>query len=82
VAANFSEVVGTTASKGDQLGICIFLNIHFIECAVAIVLYPEYNTAHEFVVFNQFNKTHSMNFLSSPDHLVGTVIVYVLNDVW
>jgi hypothetical protein len=57
VPADIAEVIRTTATQRHQFGVGIFLDVHFVESVVAIVLYAKNNAAGKLVVLHHFNIT-------------------------
>ena len=81
MAADIAQVIGACTPHRYGFGVGIFLNIYFVECAVAVILNPEHHTAHKLIVFYQFHKTHNMDLFTTADHFITSIIVNVFNKV-
>ena len=81
VPAYIAQIIRAATPQCHRFGIGIFLNVHFIKCAVIVVLHPKNNRTGQFIVFYQFNKSELINFFSSSDNLFGAIIINMLDDM-
>ena len=81
MTANVSEIIRASAAQRSGTPIFKFLNIYFVECGVAVILYPENSSAKQVVILHQLHKPDSMDLFSSADHFVGAMCVNVLDKV-
>jgi hypothetical protein len=81
MSADVAHIIGTIASHGNLLGVCIFFNIYFIKGIVAVIFHAKDDGAHELVMFHHFHETGKMNFFTPANHLFSAVVVNMFDDV-
>jgi hypothetical protein len=79
--ANISQVVGATASYHECAWVPVFLDMHLVKGGIVIVLYPECDGPHEFVMLNEFDVTDGVYFLTSTDDLIRAAVVNKFQEV-
>ena len=57
------------------------LYIDLIVGAVTIVLYPESDRTHQFIILYQLYITNSMNFFAPADNFICAVGIHIFNKV-
>jgi hypothetical protein len=81
VATYLPQIIGTAATQGYQLGVCVFLNINLVKGIIGVVFYPENSAAGKIFMLYKFNKSYRMDLLASADNLIGSVVVNILEYV-
>jgi hypothetical protein len=81
MAANISQVIRAAAAYRQRAGIFIFLDMDFVESSIIIIFYTKGYGTHQFIMFQKFNISNSMDLFTPPDDLIGSVIVYKFQQV-
>jgi hypothetical protein len=81
MATDVSEVIRTTATHGQCAWVSVFLNVNLVKSGIIIVFDPESHGSQQVIMLHKFNVANGMDFLSSADHFIGTIVVNELEEM-
>ena len=73
--ADITKVVRTRATQGHGTRILVLLHVNLVERAVIVVFDPKAYSTEKIVVFNEFNISYRMDFFSTTDDFIRSVVV-------
>jgi hypothetical protein len=75
VATDIAEVIWAAAPHRECAWVLVLLDMYLVKGSVIVVFDPEGNGSQQLIVFHEFHVADGVDFFTSSDDLVGTVVV-------